>query len=490
MFLTPTLQATVRRIQTPLILIATPFFAVLAGLIAGSGKIDPLLLLALPVAFIGILIWQHGGNQYNVGILAVMLSGGLINFFAIPTGTESRIVVSFLVAAGLLALWLLDLAIVRRKLALTPSLVNKPILAFAAASTVAFVWSIIFRDPLVWTPGSFIIVQTASLVVNLTLLFLVVLVAEKVKEIRWLKMLTLAMLGMGILSIILYQLNSPLQYYILNTGGRGMFSAWVALLAYALALFDNRLDKRLRLLLLLLVGLLVFRYFFMGQSWVSGWLPLGVGCAVLTLLRSRKLFLVMMLLGTLYLAYNFDEYYTAIVLGEEAEGSGTGRIELWEMNLNHVRNHLLFGMGPAGYAVYNMSYHPEDARSTHNNYFDVLAQTGIVGSVAFLWLLSAFVRTCWQARRLLHGQRDFAEAFANATFAGCFSMMVAMMLGDWILPFAYNQTITGFDNANYSWIFMGGAVALWHITRNQATNQAGDTKAFILKRKPVDILSA
>ncbi len=433
----------------------------------GTGKVDPFFLLALPVTISGILVWQRGGNHYSVGILAILLAGGLINFFTIPTGTESRIVISFLIAVGLIGFWLLEFLFVRRKFNLAPSPVNKPLLTFATASTVAFAWSILFRDPIVWTPSSFPIVQAASLVVNLILLFLVLLVAEKITEIRWLKLFTYAMLAMGVLSILLYQINSPFQYYILNNGARGLFGAWVAVLAYGLALFDERLDKRIRLALLILVGLLVFRYFIVGQSWVSGWLPLGVGCGVLTLLRSRRLFLLCLLLGSVYLAFNFDQYYTKIVLGEEAEGSGTGRVELWETNLSHVKSHPLFGMGPAGYAVYNMTYHPEDARSTHNNYFDVLAQTGIVGSVAFLWLLWAFVRTCYQTRRRLRGQRNFEEAFANATFAGCFVIIVAMMLGDWVLPFAYNQTITGFDNACYSWIFMGGAVVLWRITENR-----------------------
>jgi hypothetical protein len=35
-----------------------------------------------------------------------------------------------------------------------------------------------------------------------------------------------------------------------------------------------------------------------------------------------------------------------------------------------------------------------------------------------------------------------------------------MMLGDWMLPFAYNETIAGFDNAVLSWVMFGGMVAL------------------------------
>ena len=35
-----------------------------------------------------------------------------------------------------------------------------------------------------------------------------------------------------------------------------------------------------------------------------------------------------------------------------------------------------------------------------------------------------------------------------------------MMLGDWVLPFAYNQTIAGYKYTVYSWIFLGTLIAL------------------------------
>jgi hypothetical protein len=38
------------------------------------------------------------------------------------------------------------------------------------------------------------------------------------------------------------------------------------------------------------------------------------------------------------------------------------------------------------------------------------------------------------------------------------------MLGDWVLPFAYNQTIVGFDHSVYTWLFLGGMVSLYRIT--------------------------
>ena len=109
----------------------------------------------------------------------------------------------------------------------------------------------------------------------------------------------------------------------------------------------------------------------------------------------------------------------------------------------------------------------EDARSTHNNYFDVLAQTGIVGLGAFIWMFVAFIWVGIRSFRALAGRRDFEAAFASATLAGCIAALVSMLLGDWVLPFAYNQTITGFDNAAYTWIFLGAMVSLYQIVRHQ-----------------------
>lgn len=459
------------------IVVGTPVGAMLMGLLVASHRIPPEFLLVLPVATIAVLLWQQSRSQNQIALLAVVLSAGLVNFFTLPTGTESRITVSFIIAGAMVGGWVLQMVFLRRG-GLAASPINRPLLAFIGISTVAFGWSILFRDPLVWAPRSFPIVQAAALAVNVILVLLTLYVANTVRDARWLRWLTWIMIGLGATSITLFFLQSPLQSLVLNNGARGLFGAWVALFAYGLALFNEKLRGWQRLLLLVLVLLLVYRYFFVARSWVSGWLPLGFGCAVLTLAYSRRLFVLLLGIGLVYLALNFTYYYDDIVLSEEAEGSGTERVALWVNNLNHVKNHLLFGMGPAGYAVYNMSYHPEDARSTHNNYFDVLAQTGVTGLAALIWLFGTFIAIGNWTRRKLRKRRDFLEAFANATFAGCFAVLVSMMLGDWILPFAYNQTITGFDNACYSWIFLGGMVSLANMVAAGEIPPVEDVRSF------------
>jgi hypothetical protein len=41
-----------------------------------------------------------------------------------------------------------------------------------------------------------------------------------------------------------------------------------------------------------------------------------------------------------------------------------------------------------------------------------------------------------------------------------------MAFGDWMLPFAYTQTIAGFDYTVYSWLFIGALLALDQMTRD------------------------
>jgi hypothetical protein len=445
-----------------------PFLAIVAGLL--TAKVQPEIVVVAAAAPIGILIAYQFNDRFEYGIVGIVAAAGLVNFFALPTGTESRIVISMVLSMALLARWFVPTLLVDKRIQIKPSPINRPLLMFAAVNIASYLWGNAFRDPLLVSWRSFPVVQIAALVVNILLPILVLLVYNKLGEGIWLKWLTWLMLGMGALYLIAYFFAPFLLNYILSNGSSGLFPLWVMVLALSVALYDEKLPLWLRGLLLVLVLAFFYRTFFLGRLWLSGWIPAVGGCAVVTFLRSKKLFAVMMLVGLLYLGLNFDYYYQDIVVSNQEEG-GEERLDLWRMNLEHVANHPLLGMGPAGYAVYNMTYHPWDARSTHNNYFDILAQTGVIGFGIFLWLFFTFARMGYQTCQRLAGQRTFEEAFASATLAGCAGALVAMMLGDWVLPFAYNGTIAAFDHASYTWIFLGGLVTLYHLVKARETVQ-------------------
>jgi O-antigen ligase len=428
-----------------------------------GGRLDPVVPVAAIIALVGAgILYKLGRFEY--GILAIAVTAGMVNFFTLPTGRESRVVISLAIALALLGIWGLQLILHRgNEPRLKPSMLNKPLLVFVLINIIAYAWGILMRDPLVQPWPSFANVQIAALIVNIGLPLLALMVANKFGDVKWIRALTWTIILIGAFRIISEKLGLPTLSLGWN-GARGLFPTWVCALAFALALFDERLPKWQRVGLLAVVALWFHHTFVDGTVWLSGWIPIVVAVAVITFVRSRKLFAVLAVLALVVVALDFTSYYSRIVTANEEEGS-TSRLDIWALNLKHVENHPFFGMGPAGYAPYNMHYHPQDARSTHNNYFDVLAQNGIIGMVSFVVLMATFVRICLRNARGTHRERSFEAAFAAATLGGCLAALVAMALGDWVLPFAYNQTITGFDNASYTWMMLGGAAALEIIRR-------------------------
>ncbi|NLE45712.1 MAG: O-antigen ligase family protein [Chloroflexi bacterium] len=230
-------------------------------------------------------------------------------------------------------------------------------------------------------------------------------------------------------------------------------------LAYAQALFNGRLSHWARLALLIAVLIWIVIYFVVRVTWLSGWLPSLAALVVISLLKSRKLFLIVLLLIAIYVGLNWEYYSTTVWAAERAE-SGETRLSAWLFNWQVTRKHFLFGTGPAGYAVYYMSYFPGQAMATHSNYVDVLSQMGIVGLLFCLWFFAALAWTGYRLCMRLRGTSGFGEGFAVAGLAGCIGCIIAMGLGDWMFPFVYTQTIAGFDYAVYSWVLLGGMVAL------------------------------
>ena len=286
---------------------------------------------------------------------------------------------------------------------------------------------------------------------------LLLLVANLANEEKHLKRLVWVMISVGVLGFISNYMEGRLP---VNTNG--LASMWVISLAASLALIDKKLTFPVRVCLAILTGLWIYWGFIANLSWVAGWLPGFVAGGVILLLRSKKLLLVCIVILAIYISTNTSILETWF--GQETVTSGDTRVLAWQMNWRFTSQHLLFGMGPAGYAVYYMTYYPLDAMATHSNYIDLISETGMVGTVFFI---AIFAVLCWRGLvvyRRLRGHNDFMEALSAAALGGTVGCLVIMAFGDWLLPFAYTQTISGFSYTVYSWLFMGTILALDVIT--------------------------
>ena len=440
--------------------------AVLAGLAMGllavgllATRLDPgfvLVAVSAPVLLVLML------NRPAWGVLGIVLAAATVRF-TLPTGTESRIVMSLVVTAAMLAVWVARAAALHR-LEVQPSRVHAPLLAFIAVCFVSYVWSIAFRDPTLNVWSSWPFVQLGALGVMVLLPAALLLASNWFTNVRLIAALTAIIMGVGTLALIGYYTDLPTDFLQVSP----LFPTWFCCLGLALALFNRRMHPVLRGLLLLAVATWIYFMFVAQFSWVSAWLPSMLAVGLVALIRSRKLAVILIMLALLFGVYHQTVVNTSI--SQERTGSLDTRLAAYQQNWQVTSRHLIFGTGPAGYAVYYMSYFPNDAMATHNNYVDLISQTGIVGSVTFLAFLVSLGLTARDLLRLTKGRDDFVRAFSVGSAGGLLAMVVAMGLGDWVLPFVYTQTISGFDYAVYSWICLGAMVAMHHIVASEVAS--------------------
>jgi O-antigen ligase len=453
------------QIRTNLALGAIPRIAILLGLIAliaagvflVSHNYLPyaLALALLPFLIIGFFLLIY---HFDFGPVALLVTAAFIPV-KLPTGTGSPLVASLMLAIGLVVLWILRMMVVDRRLALKPSLANLPALGFMVVTVVSLIWGNVLMDPSVTVPATFIFVQLGATSVMVISPAVTLMVGNVITSERQLKIMVGIMLLIGVIGLAENFLNVNLLTVI-----GGLTSAWVVALAFGLALFNDQINRYWKWLLFALVGLWFLWNLVLNINWYAGWLPGLVAVGVISVCRSKRLFLAFLVLVVVYVIID----YTPIMqnINFKQTNDGDTRLAAWTMNWTVTSQHLLLGTGPAGYAAYYMSLFPNQAMATHNNYIDIIAETGVIGTFFYLWLFGALVWQGFKVLQRLRGRRDFQEALAVSVFAGLIGCIVIMAFGDWMLPFAYTQTIAGFDYTVYSWLFIGALLALDQMTRD------------------------
>ncbi len=430
-----------------------------AILIADEHERSTRLLLGLPLlGIIGLFIIEE--RYFRLGVLLLPITALAVPI-SFATGTQSRVPISLILSLLLMTVW--GISQLLRGWKLTPSPLNRPMLVFGMICVVSLFWGIVWRDPILIEHATFFVTQVASLATFLASIGVALLIGNFVQTHRQLRYLLGVFLLCLSLMALLRSLDLPLTF--LNDGG--LWGLWLVAIIYGLLLTRPGIRWYWQLLLLLiLVGtlrLLLMR----GSYWLSGWAPAIVAIYAITFFHSRRALLILLLASALLYQTPVAQTFLQRVTSENiAEGSDS-RLEIWQRNFDLIGEHWLLGMGPAGYALYNDTYYPGEVRSSHNNYIDIMAQFGLPGTLAWLWLMLASVREGWMLAR--SAAPGFLRSLAIIAAGGWVGALSAMMLGDWVLPFAYNITITGFSHSVYHWIFLGTLISIRHILHTQAT---------------------
>ena len=431
----------------------------IAGLafIASQRQLKLVLFLPLGVGLVlTFLRWP------SLGLIIASLAGMVVPFYG-PSG----LTVTMILVALLLGLWLLDMVVRQRDIRLVPSRTVWPLLSFLVIAFISF-----GVGQLNWFPfalhaplgaqlgGLSIIVFSAG-----TFLF----VADRVQDLVWLKAMTWAFLAFGVLAIIVGSLlpNFGLSTQKLIQPVGSVYFIWLVAIAFSQAAFNRDLHPGWRLALGGLVLYTFYDLFYLRFVDKSGWLPSLICIAAIIGFWSWRAGLALIpvaALATLRLMTG--------VVNSEAYSFST-RFDAWSILAQIIKINPILGLGFANYYWYTPLFHIRGyavSFNSHNNYVDIVAQTGLVGLFCFLLFLWEVGRLGWRLRKQVPA--GFAQAYVYGALGGLAGMVVVGMMGDWILPFFYNIGLSGFRSSMLGWLFLGGLVTLEQIVIRQKSTAA------------------
>jgi hypothetical protein len=423
-----------------------------------------LLFVALPIGIGGALILLRWPR---LGLLAAV-AGALIVPVGIGTGSESEINPPMLLIGAVLGIWLLDM-IRHHEIRLAPSRTMLPVMLLVLAALLSFgmgqlPWFIVSGAPIrAQIGGTLLFVLSAGA-------FLVV--SHMITDVRWLQRLVWVFLALGsiyMLGRVLPPLNALVgRFYTVASVG-GLFWTWLAALSFSQAAFNTTLRPIWRAALAGLCGLTMVVGMTQDLGWTSGWAPALVAIGVTVCVARPRFIPWVILLGALVLVLKADVVMNLLNVGDNAYSALT-RVEAWRILFKIIEVSPILGLGPANYYFYTplfsiLGYYVKF--NSHNNYIDLVAQTGVVGLACFLWFCVAVGVVGWRLRTRVSA--GFSRAYVYGALGGLAGTMVAGILGDWILPFVYNIGFAGFRASVMGWVFLGGLVALEQITRRQAS---------------------
>ena len=380
---------------------------------------------------------------------------------ALTIGPLTDSSVAFVAGPVLVGCWLLSRVSRDGGVKLIATPVFRPLAALALVVLVAFA---VGQYEWFGAQGASMVARLAGLGIFLTSIAIMVVGAHELRNLRWLKITVASLLVVGaavLLSALFNQLGWADLHLVGQEKGVGsMFWTWLAALAFSQGLINHELSPITRLACLVIAFGMLALTMGVWMDWASGWAPACVAMGVtLALARPKTAVIIGLFLGMLLFtnatvardaAWSPDQVYSAKTRAAAAQTL-----------IQIAKENPILGFGPANYYYYTplfpiLGWYVRF--SSHNNYFDLVLQTGFCGLFCVGWLWYELGRLAWKARNSMRS--GFEQAYLYGAAGGLAGTVVAGGLGDWFLPFVYNVGIAGMASSILAWIYLGGLVAV------------------------------
>lgn len=358
-----------------------------------------------------------------------------------------------LLLALLIGLWLLDMIARQRKVQLVFSRSIAALLVFCFVSLLSL---LIGQLPWIrFGQHAPIAAQLIGLAITWLSAGAFLLSAHQLDDLRWLNLMTwiiVVLSGLYIGGVLLF---GDRFYSVIPPPGSTLFYIWTVALAFSQALLNRNLRLWQRALL---AGVVLATILTLSKSykWRSGWLPSLVTIATILLIRYPRL-TPPLILGGIFVSSNLLPQ----IITQDQYSFDTRIIAAQIILEKIVVVNPIFGLGPANYYYYAplfpiLGY--AVVFNSHNNYIDIIAQTGFLGLFCFLWFAVEIWRLGWRLRKVV--PEGFNQAYVYGVLGGLVGTLFSGLLGDWFLPFVYNIGLDGLRSTVLGWLVLGGLVAL------------------------------
>ena len=419
------------------------------------------LMIGLPVGIAVLLVFLQ---RPQLGPLVLIIAG-----LVAVRGPSDNLNPTVLLLVFFTGLWVLDMVGRRRLFGQFEGVPVLPLVALIGTAVLALLIGQMRWFP---APPAPLESQVGGVAIFALSASAFLMVAYYVKDLRWLKWMVWLLVAIGAIYIFARVLPRPFRYAVaLYPWGSTSALFWVWLSAHTFSqLFLNRSLKLWhRVALAALLAATIYAAGVQTFDWRSGWIPPLIAMGTIVVLRWPKVGIVLAA-GAVFAS----PFVIAELIAGDAYSYST-RVEAWVTLLNLVKVNPITGLGPSNYYWYTPLFRINGYNvnfSSHNQYVDLIAQTGILGLLAYLWFFAKVGLVGWRLKDT--APDGFAHAYVYACLGGLAAMIVSGMLGDWVLPFVYNVGMVGMRSSILGWLYLGGLVALARILDSSSDAKAGE----------------
>ncbi len=434
--------------------------ALAVALITRSGAMGYNLTLAVAVAAVGgVIVLAFQIQRPFAGIAALVVSGAAL---PLHVAADGQVNAPLGLAALVCTAWLVREVLFMRKLDLAPSPLVGTVIALMVSAVASF-----FAGQIDWYQGAGAgpSAQIGGLALFLLSGGLLLAVAHQLRSVNELATLTYLFLAAGsfVPFLMLFPQLDPIAAPTVSPSTVGsMFWTWLVGMGAAQAWFNRSLSPGVRLWLLVVVFTALFHGIVQRTDWASGWVPPLIALGIVAAHRFPRTTICAGLAGSTAGIVVLNQVFQGLLAHEQY--SLRTRLDAWDTLWAIIQKSPIFGVGISHYYHFTKLYSTTGwyvSFSSHNNYIDLAAQTGLVGLTLFLCLGAAALTLVFRLRARATG--EFERAFAIGCVGCVIAALASGMLGDWILPFVYNVGLAGFRSSMLFWVFLGGALALWNM---------------------------